>query len=705
MAESVVSSVIQFLGALMVEEAKFLGGVADQVDNILDEMMQMQCFLKDADAKQHESESVRNLVADIRDVAYNAEDIIETYILKAKYANFFNPIRLHQIGKEIKTLQSKIQDITRRVATYNFIRIDEGEGTSSTTVRLQQLRQSYPHYDDEDVIGIEDNMKVLIAALINKKGPLLVSIVGMGGLGKTTLAKKIYSHGDVKRHFDCCSWSFISQQFQVRTILQGIIRKVSNPNEETSLERLSDEELKEKLFKLLEDKCYLVVLDDIWSTNAWDDLKPAFPKVKMGSKIMLTTRNKDVALYVDPLGFLHELGCLTNEQSWELFCKKAFPWKNVASSTSSFSYPPEADVDVEKKEKLGRDMIKKCGGLPLAIVALGGLLATKKSIHEWEMVAENIDRYLNKTQKKQEQYGVSWTLALSYHDLPSYLKPCFLYFGLYPEDTEIHKMELIQMWIAEGFMQHNGQGITEEQLGEEYLVELINRSIVQVGERSLHGKVKTCHLHDLMRDLCLQKAKEENFLCSFDGGSSTRDFPSSSSSISMVKSISNHRIRRHAIQFTCERYVSMQQPTRSSHLRAFSLWRPSNERESIVTIKFVCKNFNFLRVLVLEDIKIDSLPRAIGKLIHLRYLRLIRTYWKDIKVPESIGNLRSLQFLTLVGIKRLPNVLWKMEQLTYCCVRNPYSSNIWRVDGLKNLSTLELGVPRGKELLLGNAQR
>ncbi|XP_042490726.1 disease resistance RPP8-like protein 3 [Macadamia integrifolia] len=411
---------------------------------------------------------------------------------------------------------------------------------------------------------------------------------------------------------------------------------------------------------------------------------------------MVTTRIKDVAIHVDSLGYLYEPVCLTEEQSWELFSKKSFisPSKNIVASTTPYSSFPQ-DVDVEKMEKLGREMMKKCRGLPLAIVVLGGMLAAKKSIHEWEMVRRDIGRYLNKAEKLQEQEatggGVSWILSLSYHNLPSYLKPCFLYLGIYPEDTKVHKRDLIQKWIAEGFVQ--GTTLTKEEIGEEYFVELINRSMVQVaGERSFRGKVKACRLHDLMRDVCLLMAKEENFLCTFDHSSTSTCLVESSS-------ISNyHRImRRHAIHFSCDsyRYVSMQQPTRSRrspHLRAFSLWMTSNPDESIGTLKFVCKKFNFLRVLELEDVKIDSLPRDIGELIHLRYLKLSPEY-HGTEVPVTIGNLRSLQFLILIGIDTLPNVLWKMEQLTYCnCDINygTHNNKPLRVDGLKNLSTMIL---------------
>ncbi|MBA0669489.1 hypothetical protein Goklo_025156, partial [Gossypium klotzschianum] len=192
---------------------------------------------------------------------------------------------------------------------------------------------------------------------------------------------------------------------------------------------------------------YLVVLDDIWRSEDWDILKPAFPRGRKGSKILFTTRNRNVALHTDPCNTPMEFSVLTDDESWNLLCSKAFPRSKMA------------------------------------IVVLGGLLATKKSLAQWEMVHKNIHGHLKGLPHQDHQYGaVNRILVSSYNELPYHLKPCFLYLGHYPEDWEISKSELIQLWIAEGFISPSlaSKEILMEDVGEQFLEELIDRSLVQV---------------------------------------------------------------------------------------------------------------------------------------------------------------------------------------------------------------------------------
>ncbi|PIA29033.1 hypothetical protein AQUCO_06300003v1 [Aquilegia coerulea] len=328
----------------------------------------------------------------------------------------------------------------------------------------------------------------LLSKLLKEEDRLcVVSIYGVGGLGKTTLAKEVYNHRDVKSHFDCYAWTTISQQLSTREVLKEILRKVSTLTSK-DMGEMEGAELVGRLSTILNGKRYLVVLDDIWSTEAWDILKPAFPNNK-GSKPR----------------------SLTDNEAWELLCMKVLPPPNVISS----SFPLSSDL-----EECGKEMVKKCGGLPLAIIVLGGLLQSKKSLSEWESVSKKIGI-------RSHEDRVGSILSMSYHELPFHLKPLFLYLGLFPEDANISVKKLVHMWIAERLVKER-EGETLEEVGRQYLDELVHKCMVQIGEKSVGGRTKTCRLHDKMRALCIDIGKRENFFEVITG--ENRDPPSLSSS-------------------------------------------------------------------------------------------------------------------------------------------------------------------------------
>uniref|UniRef100_A0A2N9J952 Uncharacterized protein n=1 Tax=Fagus sylvatica TaxID=28930 RepID=A0A2N9J952_FAGSY len=372
--------------------------------------------------------------------------------------------------------------------------------------RQRQLRWSYSHIVEEYIVGLDEDIKAVVVQLVNEdKTCQVASICGMGGLGKTTLAKKVYHHSDIRRHFEGFAWAYISQQCKARDVWEGILLKLTSPtkDERDQISKMTHDELAKKLNQVQQEKRCLVILDDIWSTEAWDLLSPAFPSRQVSSKILVTTRNREVALHIDPGGFLHEPGCLNEDQGWELLQKKAFSRKD-----------PDFRI-CEGMEKLGREMVARCAGLPLAIIVLGGLLATKETLDEWDIVHRNIKSHIGRGRKQGQQSRVHEVLALSYHELPYQLKPCFLYLSHFPEDFDIPTKKLVRLWVAEGFVspkyELEGDELLED-FAERCLVELINRCMVQVGVTGSSGRIKSCRLHDLMRDLCLSKAKQDNFL-------------------------------------------------------------------------------------------------------------------------------------------------------------------------------------------------
>ncbi|XP_058114543.1 putative disease resistance RPP13-like protein 3 [Magnolia sinica] len=212
---------------------------------------------------------------------------------------------------------------------------------------------------------------------------------------------------------------------------------VLSKEERELVEKMDVDELRNKISEYLKQKRYLIVLDDVWTKEAWDALKDAFPDMNNGSRVMLTTRNKDVALYADAQSQPYELRFLNNEESWELFCKKTFSGQD--------------GVCPQDLEELGRQIVDKCHCLPLAIVVVRGLLSRKEA-REWEKVRKSIS-----WQFVEGEYKISGILSLSYKDLPYNLKPCFLFLGNFPEDYEFHTKELIRMWAAEGLLQQRGR--------------------------------------------------------------------------------------------------------------------------------------------------------------------------------------------------------------------------------------------------------
>ncbi|KAJ9166908.1 hypothetical protein P3X46_021597 [Hevea brasiliensis] len=703
MAESAVSTVVQGLADLLIQEATFLDGVKEEVVGMQLELRRMQSFLKDADTRQDEEETIRNWVSEIREAAYDVEDIIEEFALKValrrrsgvvnvikRYATIAKEsVELYRVGSEIQTIKSRISNLTTSLQTYG-IQPRESSGPSLQGGRQQHLRRSYSHIVEDDIVGLEEDVKILVEQLVSSE-KTVVSIYGMGGLGKTTLAKKMYHNPDVRHHFEAFAWAYISQQCQPRDVWEGILFKLINPSKEQreEISSLRDDELVKMLYQVQQEKKCLVILDDIWTVETWNNLRPAFPyrTGMFGSKLLLTTRIRDVALYPDPTCFLHQPRYLNDEESWELFKRKAFLARNY----------PDFRIRAQMEE-LGREMIGKCTGLPLAIIVLGGLLATKTTIYEWDTVRRNIVSHLRRGKGHEQLFGVSEVLALSYHELPYQLKPCFLHLANFPEDYEIPTKKLIRMWVAEGFISciHNEE-MEEimEDVAQRYLDELVQRCMVQVVERGSTGRIRTCRMHDLMRDLCLSKAKQENFLetyCQLHANDhSVYSFPSSL--VNEARSIG--RLRRLAIfldgdlkRFVPSRYK------RNSHLRSLLYFHEKPcHAEKWGSIKSVFNNFKSLRVLDLEGIQSHDgkLPKEIGMLIHLRFLSLRDT---DIdELPFTIGNLRYLQTLDLLtwnSTVQIPNVIWKMQRLRHLYLPESCGddSDKWQLATLSDLQTL-----------------
>ncbi|XP_027126591.1 putative disease resistance RPP13-like protein 3 [Coffea arabica] len=667
MADPALSFVIERTGDLLIQKIVFLKGVRRQVERLRNDLARMRCFLKDADQRQDEEERIRHWVSEIRDAAYDAEDIIEIFASKVELFTkdeglvtklTYYPLKIvnfYKIGKEIESLQMRINDIADSREKYGIKNL--GEGTSTHGEELQRLRRSSPVTEDKDIVGFVEITKSLVAELLKEdENRRVVSIVGMGGAGKTTLAKKVYNHADVRARFNCRAWVCVSSSYDHKKILRSIIKQL-NPNDDKLSEMLEkmeveEEVLEERLYKDLQDKCCLVVLDDVWKEAAWDCLsRRAFPDVGTSSRLLLTSRNREVAVHADALSNPCELKTLGQEDSWQLFLKKAL------GHGANAGCPPDL-------EGVGREIARRCAGLPLAITVIGGLLLGKKKLKsEWEKVLDNFRAYLSSSQSE-----AGAILELSYADLPPNLKLCFLYLGLFPEDSFISVRKLIHMWVAEGIMQKREAKILEETAAYDDVKRLCSRNMVQVAEMTVDERIKSCRVHDALRELAIRKAEDEIFFQIHD----TRDDEISAKS---------RYLAAHILPLDKNYFGSSAPP-----LRSLLFFNIHGYRENI-SLSF--KSFKKLRILDLENAEMGyDLPKEIGKVRLLRYLGLRRT--SIGRLPHSFDCLRNLQTLDIRNINRVivSNFIWKLESLRHLYAYKMECDVPLKIEGLRNLQTL-----------------
>ena len=676
MAEGTVTFFAEKLSNLILQEASVFGQVEGQIKLLRNELEWMRLFLKDADSKRIYDERIKLWVNQIRNATHDAEDVIDEFIVNMDHRQRrLNTLKLLKclptcVGFAdklpfIHELDSRVKDINVMIGAIMANRSKYGLGdlvasSSSTTDQVAAHKEKRPPVVEEsDVVGIEDGTEEVKQMLMKEETRRsVVSIVGMGGLGKTTLAKKVYNQRDVQQHFDCKAWVYVSQEFRAREILLDIANRFMSLSEKEK--EMRESELGEKLCEYLKEKKYLVVMDDVWSSEVWSRLRSHLPEAKDGSKVLITTRNKEIALHATSQAFIYELRLMNDDESWQLFLKKTFQGTSTPHTL------------IRELEEPGKKIVAKCKGLPLAVVVLGGLLSTKeKTKPSWEKVLASIEWYLD--QGPESCMGI---LALSYNDLPYYLKSCFLYCGIFPEDSEIKASKLIRLWLAEGFIQRRGKE-TPEDIAEDYMHELIHRSLIQVAERRVDGGVESCRMHDLLRDLAVLEAKDAKFFEVHENIDFT--FPISVRRLVIHQNLMKKNISKCLHNSQLRSLVSFSETTGKKS------WRYLQEHIKLLT--------------VLELGKTNMLPRDIGEFIHLKFL-CINGHGR-VTLPSSICRLVNLQSLNLGDhYGSIPYSIWKLQQLRHLicwnCKISGQSKTSKCVNGylgveqLTNLQTLAL---------------
>ncbi|KAL1218226.1 putative disease resistance protein [Cardamine amara subsp. amara] len=682
MADSLLSFGVEKLWDLLVRESERFQGVQEQFDGLKREVKMLRCFLEDADAKKHTSATVRNAVKDIKEIVYDAEDIIETFLLKEelsktsgikKHIRKFSWVIADRRGLafDMEALSKRIATVIRDMQILSVQKVIVNErDTQSLEERQRVTRQTFSSDKEDHLVGLEKNVDPLVGYLVEEDSSQVVSVTGMGGIGKTTLARQVFNHETVKSHFAGLAWVCVSQQFTRKYVWQTILRKL---RPEYKVSEMTEDELQEKLVQVLEQQTTLIVLDDMWREEDWDIIKPMFPRNK-GWKVLFTSRNEGVGLRADPTCFTFKPDCLTPEESWTLFQRIAFPREN---STSVYN----ADKEMEE---MGRHMIKHCGGLPLAVTVLGGLLASQYTLREWKRVYESIRSHIvgGTSFTDRNISSVYQILYLSFEELPIYLKHCFLYLAHFPEDYAIGVEELSYYWAAEAIPRPKGyDGATVREVAERYIEELVQRNMVISQRDAISSRFETCQLHDMMREVCVRKAEEENSVDIVDAANSQS--PCKSRRIGIQKKIDDPK-------------GMMKNPKLRSLLfinYTLKAWMPWN---------LLFTRLQLLRVLDLSSAKFKGgkLPSSIGKLIHLRYLSLFLA--KVTHLPSSMRNLKQLLYLNLYVSSRLyipNNVLNEMRELIYLSLSfhihdkvKMELGNLVKLETLENFSTKHCSV-------------
>ncbi|XP_057778246.1 putative disease resistance protein At1g50180 [Salvia miltiorrhiza] len=687
MAEAVLSIALETVRDLLLEEAKFLYGVGDEVKELEWQLKEMKCLIKDADRRRHESETILNWISDIKDLVHRAEAAIErhaayqvcsrrrrgrglTQLIRRYSCILEDCYSLHQLGSEISPIKSRLERINKEMLKSGIKKsiinnTDEGESSSANN----RARKSFPEFEIGDCfVGMKDELKQLGNLLRQDNEDRVISVWGMGGSGKTTIAKKLYN--ETKTSFDLCAWVCISQQCQsFRSVWEDVLKQLDPQIRED----LNESQLNERLRKIQTEKRCLIVVDDLWETSHWNGLKHPFLVHDLQSKILITTREQEVA----EIGCPVKLGLLKEEDALELLKMKTFPHANIpAEFALEFLF-----------EKIGKEMVQKCGYLPLAISLLGGVLRMKNSMKDWELVNEDIKEAIYRDESE-----IDGVLNLSYESLPYYLKPCFLYMGIFEEDKEINVENLYRMWIAQDTISYEkirGKDKTLREIAELYLGELASRSIVQVeinvGGFRYRGKYRSCKLHDVVRELCLKLGKREDF------GVLSLEYQSGKLSTLLRQASSHMKIRHLAIHFRT-RAVEVEPDElgedTSKHLRSLQMFNRGNFGKfpppSIVDFH----KFKLLKDLVMVGFAFAGrkLPKGITNLVHLKCLRLESCEFD--KLPTSIRNLVYMDTLDLSLSKNVevPNVFKELVRLKHLLL--PYY-------GKENIGSYRLTLDEG----------
>ncbi|KAH9684960.1 hypothetical protein KPL70_013753 [Citrus sinensis] len=695
MVDAIVSPLLEqltsFAAKEITQQVKLVVGVEKEVKSLTSHLQAIQAVSDDAEEKQVKDRAIRLWLGRLKYASYDIEDVLDEWItarhklqikggadkktkvcfcFPASCFGFKQVFQRHDIANKIKEVSEELHDIATQKDMFKF------ESSSKSSERPRRV-QSTSLIDEEEICGRVGERNALLSMLLcesseQQKGLHIISIVGMGGIGKTTLAQLACNHVEVKREFDKTLWVCVSETFDefriAKAMLEALTGSTSNLNALQSLLISIDESIAGKRF--------LLVLDDVWDGDyiKWEPFYRCLKKGLHGSKILITTRKESIVSMMRSTDII-SIEELAEEECWVLFKRLAF----FGRSTE----------ECEKLEQIGQRIARKCKGLPLAAKTMGSLMSSKKTEEEWK-------RILNSDLWKVEEIekGVLTPLWLSYNDLPSRVKRCFSYCAVFPKDYNIKKDELITLWMAQGYLSAEAAEQDEEMetIGEEYFGILASRSFFQEFKKSYDNRIIACKMHDMVHDLAQFVSENECFSLEVNG----------SEELNVPNSL-DEKVR-HLMLIMGKESTFPISTCRAKRIRSLLIEWPEFGHSSLngEILEELFRESTSLRALDFPSFYLPlEIPRNIEKLVHLRYLNL--SDQKIKKLPETLCELYNLEKLDISGcsdLRELPKGIGKLINMKHLLNSGTRSLRympvgIGRLTGLRTLGEFHVSAGGG----------
>ena len=640
---ALASTIMGNLNSSFLQELGLAGSMETERENLNRTIRTIRAVLQDAEEKQWKSEPIKVWLRDLKDAAYDADDLLNEFLNEARWhqqrrvlknrvrfffsGNHNQPLFRQKMVRKFKNVREKLDAIAMERQKFHL-----REGAVEIEADSFAWRQTWSWVNESEICGRRKEKEDLINMLLTSSDEFSVyAICGMGGLGKTTLAQLVYNDGRIKGHFDLWIWVCVSVDFSIQKLTSAII--------ESSLGTCPDIQQLDTLLRCLQEKLggkkFLLILDDVWEDDHdnWSKLKDALSCGAKGSAVIVTTRLGIVADKMATTPVQH-MATLSDEDSWLLFEQLAFRMTTAEERG--------------RLKEIGVAIVNKCGGVPLAIRALGSLMRSKKTVSEWLPVKESEIWDL-----PNEGSRILPALSLSYMNLMPPVKHCFAFCSIFPKDYVMEKDLLVALWMANGFISSNGK-IDLHDRGEEIFHELVGRSFFQEVMDDGLGNI-ACKMHDLIHDLAQYIMNGECYLIEDDTRLS-----------SIPKTV------RHVGAYNTSWFAPEDKDFKSLH--SIILSKLSHSQPVSYNLGLCFTQQKYLRALYIRIYNLNTLPQSICNLKHLKFLDVSGSGIK--KLPEPTTSLPNLQTLNLRGctqLVQLPEDTKHMKSLVYIDIRGCYS--------------------------------